>query len=47
MSAGAVMADGGPRQVLQADLLTSVYDQKMVVVDHPIRDCPLVLTAAD
>jgi iron complex transport system ATP-binding protein len=47
MSAGAVMADGGPRQVLQADLLTSVYDQKMVVVDHPFRDCPLVLTAAD
>jgi iron complex transport system ATP-binding protein len=45
MSEGAVLADGGPRRVLQADLLTSVYDQPMVVVDHPFRDCPLVLTA--
>jgi iron complex transport system ATP-binding protein len=43
MSEGAVVADGGPRQVLQADLLTSVYEQPMVVVDHPFRDCPLVL----
>jgi iron complex transport system ATP-binding protein len=45
MSEGAVVADGGPHQVLQADLLTSVYAQPMVVVDHPFRDCPLVLTA--
>jgi len=45
MSRGSVVADGGPRQVLQADLLTSVYDQPMVVVDHPFRNCPLVLTA--
>lgn len=46
MSEGAVVADGGPRQILQADLLTAVYDQPMVVVDHPFRDCPLVLPAA-
>jgi iron complex transport system ATP-binding protein len=46
MSEGAVVADGGPRQVLQADLLTAVYAQPMVVVDHPFRDCPLVLPAA-
>lgn len=45
MSQGAVVADGVPRHVLQADLLTAVYDQQMVVVDHPFRDCPLVLTA--
>jgi ABC-type hemin transport system ATPase subunit len=45
MSEGAVVADGGPHQVLQADLLTSVYAQPMVVVDHPFRDCPLVLRA--
>lgn len=47
MSEGAVVADGNPRQVLQPDLLTSVYDQRLVVVDHPFRDCPLVLTADD
>jgi len=47
MSEGSVVADGGPRQVLEADLLSSVYDQRMVVVDHPFRDCPLVLAADD
>lgn len=47
MNEGAVVADGSPRQVLEAGLLSSVYDQPMVVVDHPFRDCPLVLTADD
>jgi iron complex transport system ATP-binding protein len=45
MNHGTVVAEGGPRDVLQADLLSTVYDQPMVVVDHPFRDCPLVLTA--
>jgi iron complex transport system ATP-binding protein len=45
MSKGSVVADGAPQEVLQADLLTTVYDQTMVVVDHPFRNCPLVLTA--
>jgi iron complex transport system ATP-binding protein len=45
MNQGTVVAEGGPREVLQADLLTSVYGQPMVVVEHPFRDCPLVLTA--
>ena len=42
---GTVVTSGQPRDVLQADLLSTVYDQPMVVVDHPFRDCPLVLTA--
>lgn len=45
MSGGAVVADGEPRDVLRGNLLTAVYNQPMVVVDHPFRDCPLVLTA--
>lgn len=45
MSGGGVAADGSPHDVLRADLLTEVYEQPMVVVDHPFRDCPLVLTA--
>jgi iron complex transport system ATP-binding protein len=45
MSSGAVVAQGRPREVLEADLLSTVYDQPMVVVDHPFRDCPLVLTS--
>ena len=44
MSGGSVVADGEAREVLDAGLLTDVYDQPMVVVDHPFRDCPLVLT---
>lgn len=44
MNQGRVVADGAPREVLLADLLSTVYDQPMVVVDHPFRNCPLVLT---
>ncbi len=44
MHQGAVVASGRPRDVLRQDLLSEVYAQPMVVVDHPFRDCPLVLT---
>lgn len=42
---GAVVAHGQPRDVLTQKLLSTVYAQPMVVIDHPFRDCPLVLTA--
>lgn len=45
MGDGTVVADGPPREVLQPDLLSSVYRQPMKVVDHPFRDCPLVLVS--
>jgi iron complex transport system ATP-binding protein len=45
MNRGAIVARGRPRQVLEESLLSDVYQQPMVVVDHPFRDCPLVLTA--
>jgi len=45
MSRGVVVADGPPRVVLEAEILSEVYNQSMVVVDHPFRHCPLVLTA--
>jgi len=45
MNQGAMVAHGRPRDVLRQDLLSTVYAQPMVVVDHPFRDCPLVLTA--
>ncbi len=47
MADGGIVADGFPRDVLQAELLSTVYNQQMVVIDHPFRDCPLVLTADD
>lgn len=43
MAAGAIAASGIPRRVLQADLLTETYRQRMRVMDHPHRDCPLVV----
>ena len=45
MSKGKVVADGAPREVLVPDLLSNVYGQPLSVVDHPFRDCPLVLAA--
>lgn len=41
---GRMVAVGRPSVVLQSDSLSSVYRQPMQVVDHPHRDCPLVLT---
>jgi iron complex transport system ATP-binding protein len=43
MSAGTVVADGSPHQVLESELVSDVYGQPMKVVEHPFRDCPLVL----
>jgi len=42
---GRVAALGPPREVLTADLLSGVYGQRLEVIDHPYRDCPLILTA--
>ena len=46
MNQSEVVAGGRPREVLQEALLSEVYAQRMVVVDHPFRACPLVLAAA-
>jgi iron complex transport system ATP-binding protein len=43
MNQGRLVSTGSPREVLTEDLLTEVYGQAMVVVDHPFRDGPLVL----
>ncbi len=45
MSLGTVVARGQPRDVLQEEMLSATYGQAMVVVDHPFRDCPLILAA--
>jgi ABC-type cobalamin/Fe3+-siderophores transport system ATPase subunit len=42
---GAVKDEGPPAEVLYADLLSDVYHQAMIVVEHPTRGCPLVLIA--
>ncbi|MDH3606521.1 MAG: heme ABC transporter ATP-binding protein [Acidimicrobiia bacterium] len=45
LAGGRVAAAGAPTEVLNADLLSATYRQTMRVVDHPHRDCPLVLVA--
>lgn len=41
---GSVAAFGPAREVLTASRLSAVYQQPMAVIDHPFRDCPLVLS---
>jgi iron complex transport system ATP-binding protein len=44
--AGGRMVSSGPvTEVLRADVLSALYRQRIEVVDHPFRDCPLVLVA--
>jgi iron complex transport system ATP-binding protein len=45
MDGGRLIRDGTPESVLDGELLSEVYGQTMKVVDHPFRDCPLVLVA--
>ena len=44
MAGGKVQRSGPPSNVLIDNILTDVYRQKMRVIDHPDRSCPLVLT---
>lgn len=43
LAEGKVRVTGSVREVLRGDVLSDVYRQKLEVVDHPFRDCPLVL----
>lgn len=43
LTGGVVAADGPPADVLHSGLLSEIYGQPMEVIDHPRRDCPLVL----
>lgn len=40
---GMIRAVGSPAEVFDERLLSDVYGQPMRVVDHPFRDCPLIL----
>ena len=44
VSAGSIVADGPPPEVLRDDLLSEVYRRPLAVIDHPFRDVPLVVT---
>lgn len=47
LDAGRDVAFGSPREVLTGELLSAVYRHPMHAIDHPLRDCPLVLTQGD
>lgn len=42
---GTILANGTPAEVFEERLLSDVYGQPMRVVDHPFRDCPLILVS--
>lgn len=44
LEGGPVLADGPPRDVLRSDILERAYRIPVLVVDHPSRHCPLVLS---
>ncbi|MDX2343275.1 MAG: heme ABC transporter ATP-binding protein [Acidimicrobiia bacterium] len=44
LDAGRARAVGAPREVFTAGQLSAAYRESMKVIDHPFRDCPLVLT---
>jgi iron complex transport system ATP-binding protein len=43
LAGGRVRVTGSVPEVLRCEVLSDVYHQQMEVVDHPFRDCPLVL----
>jgi heme transport system ATP-binding protein len=44
MASGLVVAQGNPREVLTAEGLRAAFDHPIEVIDHPTRNCPLVIT---
>ncbi|HEY5579140.1 MAG TPA: heme ABC transporter ATP-binding protein [Acidimicrobiia bacterium] len=47
MAEGSIVAAGTPWEVLDPKLLSDVYGQRMHVIEHPFRNCPLVLVGDD
>ncbi|MDJ0952185.1 MAG: heme ABC transporter ATP-binding protein [Acidimicrobiia bacterium] len=45
MAEGRVVATGTPAEVLNEDLLVDIYRQPITVIEHPTRQCPLVVVA--
>ena len=45
LNQGKVAAEGRPYDVLTPDILRSVFKVEMKVLDHPLRKCPLIITA--
>ena len=43
LSAGRIDAYGTPWEVLTGPRLSAAYGQSVEVIQHPFRDCPLVL----
>ena len=45
LSNGRVAVTGSPREVFQREQLEAVYRQSVRILEHPTRDCPVVVTA--
>lgn len=44
LAGGRIVADGAPQDVLDGALIEQVYRQRVHVLCHPVRGCPVVLT---
>lgn len=44
MADGAIVADGSPAEVFTAERVSEIYRQPVMVIKHPERGCPLVLS---
>ena len=45
LSDGRIAGNGSPWEVLQRELIETVYRQGVRILEHPVRGCPVVLTA--
>lgn len=43
LSRGRIVADGTPAEVIHADQIESVHQQPVTVMQHPTRECPMVV----
>ena len=44
LDGGRIVASGTPREVLTVDNIERVYQQPVIVTEHPTRGCPLIVT---
>jgi iron complex transport system ATP-binding protein len=47
LQAGRMLADGPPLQVLQPELIDRAFAMPVMVIPHPLQNCPLVVPVPD
>jgi iron complex transport system ATP-binding protein len=47
LQAGRMLADGPPLQMLQPELIDREFAMPVMVIPHPLQNCPLVVPVPD